>query len=91
MEREFVKAMKLFHAGKFDTASALFVHIIKDYPHSHRTTGAFIMGGKAFYEVKNYRESVRLLKNLIDLYPQSRLYRRCPLYTWIGLLPNGTV
>jgi ABC-type branched-subunit amino acid transport system substrate-binding protein len=70
-EREFVSAMKLFQADRFDTASVLFYHIIKSYYRTHRTTGAFIMGGKAFYELKNYRESVRLLKNMIDLYPQS--------------------
>ena len=29
------------------------------------------MGAKAFYELKDYRESIRFLKNLIDLYPQS--------------------
>ncbi|MGD1046264.1 MAG: ABC transporter substrate-binding protein [Bacteroidota bacterium] len=70
-EREFVDAMKSFKAGHFDTASVLFSRMIKNYPRSHRTTGAFIMGAKAFYELKNYQESVRLLKNLIDLYPQS--------------------
>ena len=70
-ESEFVNAMKLFEAGQFDTASVLFSHIIKNYPRSHRTTGAFIMGAKAFYELKDYRESIRYLKNMIDLYPQS--------------------
>ena len=70
-EREFVDAMKLFKAGRFDTASVLFTHVNKDYPRSHRTTGAYIMGAKSLYELKDYRESIRLLKNLIDLYPQS--------------------
>jgi ABC-type branched-subunit amino acid transport system substrate-binding protein len=71
VEREFSKAMKLFKAGRFDTASATFISILKEYPRSHRATGAFIMGGKAFYELKNYRESLRLLKDLIDLNAQS--------------------
>jgi ABC-type branched-subunit amino acid transport system substrate-binding protein len=71
VEREFVEAMKFFRAGRMDTACAAFVRIIKEYPHSHRATSAYIMGGKAFYEYKNYRESIRLLKDLIDLYPQS--------------------
>jgi len=71
VEREFVEAMKSFQAGKFDTASVLFIRIIKDSPRSHRATGAFIMGAKAFYELKNFRESIRLLKDLIDIYPQS--------------------
>jgi ABC-type branched-subunit amino acid transport system substrate-binding protein len=71
VEREFIEGMKLFQAGKYDTASAVFVRTIKEYPRSHRTTSAFIMGGKTYYESKNYRESIRLLKDLIDLYPQS--------------------
>ena len=29
------------------------------------------MGAKAFYELKDYRESIRFLKNMIDLYPKS--------------------
>ncbi len=70
-EREFVSAMKLFKAGHFDTASVLFFSVIKDYPRSHRITGAYIMGAKAFYELKDYQVSIRLLKNLIDRYPQS--------------------
>ena len=70
-EREFVDAMKSFKAGHYDTASTLFTHMLNYYPRSHRTTGAFIMGAKAFYELNDFRESIRLLKNLIDLYPQS--------------------
>jgi len=54
-EREFIESMKLFRTGKFDTASASFMHIIKEYPRSHRTTAAFIMGGKSYYEARRYR------------------------------------
>jgi branched-chain amino acid transport system substrate-binding protein len=70
-ERSFTEAMKLFQAGKFDTAAALYVYTLREYPGSHRTTAALIMGGKAYYESRNYRESIRFLKDLIDLYPQS--------------------
>jgi ABC-type branched-subunit amino acid transport system substrate-binding protein len=70
-EREFVAAMKSFRAGQFDTAAIVFTRILKNYPRSHRTTGAFVMGAKTFYELKEYRESIRLLKNMMDLYPQS--------------------
>lgn len=71
VERLFVEAMREFQAGKFDSAAVLFVRTIRDFPRSHRSTGAYIMGAKALYEIKNYRESIRLLKDLIDLYPQS--------------------
>lgn len=70
-ERQFVEAMKFFKAGRFDTASVLFFYVIKDYSRSHRITGAYIMGAKAFYELKDYQVSIRFLKNLIDKYPQS--------------------
>jgi len=70
-ERVFVNAMKSFRAGQFDTAAILFTRIMKNYPRSHRTTGAFVMGAKSFYELKEYRESIQLLKNMMDLYPQS--------------------
>jgi ABC-type branched-subunit amino acid transport system substrate-binding protein len=70
-EREFVDAMKLFRAGRFDSASVLFSRVNKNYPRSHRTTGAYIMGAKSLYELKDFRESIRLLKNLVDLYPHS--------------------
>jgi TolA-binding protein len=70
-EREFVNAMKLFKAGRFDSASVLFSRVNKNYPRSHRTTGAYIMGAKSLYELKDFRESIRLLKNLVDLYPHS--------------------
>ena len=29
------------------------------------------MAAKAFYELKDYKESIRLLKNMIDMYPNS--------------------
>jgi len=71
VEREFVEAMRFYKAEKYDSASFVFIHNLKEYPRSHRTTGSFIMGAKAYYELRNYRESIRLLKDLIDLYPQS--------------------
>jgi ABC-type branched-subunit amino acid transport system substrate-binding protein len=71
VEKAFVDGMRLFEAGRHDSAAAEFVRCIRDYPQSHRSTGAYIMAGKAFYRAGNYRESIRLLKTLIDLYPQS--------------------
>jgi ABC-type branched-subunit amino acid transport system substrate-binding protein len=71
VEHLFVEGMRYFQAGKFDTAATLFLRNIREFPRSHRATGAYIMGAKALYEIENYRESIRLLKDLIDLYPQS--------------------
>lgn len=71
VEHVFVEAMKSFSASQFDTAAVLFIRCIKDFPYNHRTTGAFVMAGKAYYRLGNYRESVRTLKNFIDLHPES--------------------
>jgi tetratricopeptide (TPR) repeat protein len=70
-ERSFVSAMRLFLAEDYDSSSGVFLEHLQSYPRSHRTTGAYIMGGKALHESRNYRASIRLLKNLIDLYPNS--------------------
>ena len=72
VERQFVDAMRFFTGGRFDTAAVLFTKSIREFPRSHRATGAYIMGAKAYYRLGNFRESVRFLKDLIDLYPDSR-------------------
>ncbi|MBI4419028.1 MAG: tetratricopeptide repeat protein, partial [Ignavibacteriales bacterium] len=71
VERLFVQAMRHFQGARFDSAAALFMRCIKEFPIHHRTTGAYIMAGKAYYRLGNFRESVRILKNFIDLYPGS--------------------
>ena len=72
VEREFVDAMKSYTSQHYDTAAALFSRILREFPRSHRSTGASIMGAKAYFESGNYRESIRLLKDLLDVYPQSQ-------------------
>ncbi|MEX2117397.1 MAG: ABC transporter substrate-binding protein [Bacteroidota bacterium] len=71
VEKIFVDAMRNFTAERFDSAAGLFMRCIREFPFNHRTTGAYIMGGKAYYRLGNYRESVRVLKNYIDLHPES--------------------
>ena len=71
-ERLFVEAMKHFAAGQFDSAASLFARHIKEFPRSHRSTGSYIMGAKAYYRLGSFRESIRFLKDLIDLYPESK-------------------
>jgi branched-chain amino acid transport system substrate-binding protein len=72
VEREFVEAMRSFTSQKFDSAAVLFSNLLHQYPRSHRTTGTYIMGAKAYYRIGNYRESIRMLRDLMDLYPQSQ-------------------
>lgn len=72
VEREFVEAMKSFTSQRYDTAASLFSKILRDYPRSHRSTGASIMAAKSYYHLASYRESIKLLKDLTDLYPESQ-------------------
>lgn len=71
VERVFVEAMRHFQASRFDSAAVMFMRCIREFPLNHRTTGAYVMGGKAYYRLGNFRESVRILKNFIDLHPES--------------------
>ncbi len=71
VEQQFVEGMKFFKAGVYDSAAAVFSKTLREYPRSHRATGAYIMAAKAYYHLKNFPESIRLLKDLNDLYPQS--------------------
>ncbi len=72
VEREFVEAMKDFTAQRYDSAAALFSKILREYPRSHRSTGASIMGAKAYYQIGNFRESIKLSKDLMDVYPETQ-------------------
>jgi len=72
IERLFVEAMNFFTSQRYDTAASLFSDILKEYPRNHRSTGASIMGAKAYYHTGNFRESIRLLKDLMDVYPESQ-------------------
>ena len=71
VERVFVIGMKHFQGARFDSAAATFMRCLTEFPYNHRTTGAYLMGGKAYYRLGNYRESVRVLKNFLDLHPGS--------------------
>ncbi|HTP79571.1 MAG TPA: penicillin-binding protein activator [Bacteroidota bacterium] len=70
-ERQFVEGMKFFQAGHYDSAAVYFRRHLKEFPQSHRATGAYIMGGKSLYFTADYRESVKLLKDFIDRYSES--------------------
>ncbi len=82
-ERVFVQAMRSFQSGSSDSASIQFQEYLRRFPRGHRWTGASIMLAKVWYETGRMRESIRLLKDLLDIAPQT-LYRYDARYT-IGL------
>ena len=70
-EAVFVSGMEAFSAGAYDSARARFSRCLTAFPRHHRVSAAYVMGAKASYHLADYQESVRLAKNLIDLFPSS--------------------
>lgn len=70
-ETVFVSGMEAFRSGTYDSAQARFSRCLMAFPRHHRVSAAYIMGSKASYHLADYQESVRLAKNLIDLFPSS--------------------
>lgn len=70
-EAVFVSGMEAFRSGAYDSAQARFSRCLTAFPRHHRVSAAYIMGSKASYQLADYQESVRLAKNLIDLFPSS--------------------
>lgn len=72
-----------FKRKKFEFAVEAFLQVITQHPKSHRISAVYVMAGKAYYELEQHRDAVKILKQFIDLYPGSR-YEDDALYT-LGL------
>jgi ABC-type branched-subunit amino acid transport system substrate-binding protein/TolA-binding protein len=72
-ERRFQQALQQFEAGAFEDAAQNFLQIVRDFPRNHRATAAYLMAAKANYRRGAYRESIKILRTLLDLYPTSSL------------------
>lgn len=70
-EQLFQQGLQRFAAGEFEEASRIFQQVVKEFPQNHRTTAAYLMAAKSDYRRGAYRESVKLLRTLLDLYPTS--------------------
>jgi ABC-type branched-subunit amino acid transport system substrate-binding protein len=70
-ERTFQQGLRSFTTGEYDAALKLFLPLAKETPPNHRTTAAYLMAAKAYFRLGSYRESVRLLRTFLDLYPES--------------------
>jgi ABC-type branched-subunit amino acid transport system substrate-binding protein len=69
-EKKFTVALKKFTMGEYADAAIDFEQLTKLPPH-HRTTAAYIMLGKTYFCGKLFRECTKVLKEFIDLYPES--------------------
>lgn len=68
-ERSFVQAMRALQSGQADSAAAIFQDHLRRFPRGHRWTGAMIMEAKALYQAGRPRESIRRLRDLLDISP----------------------
>lgn len=69
-EEKFEAALEKFSRGEFFDAAADFEYLI-NLPRHQRTTAAYIMLGKSFFQAKQFRESVNVLKKFIDNHLES--------------------
>ncbi|HTX17061.1 MAG TPA: ABC transporter substrate-binding protein [Bacteroidota bacterium] len=70
-EDQFLVGTKQFTQGDFKAAYVSFSRIADQVPRNQRSTAAMIMGAKALFQLRNYRESIRLLKDFLDTFPRS--------------------
>ena len=70
-EDNFLLGTKQYSMSDFKEAYLSFQKVVDQSPRTQRTTAAMIMSAKALYQLHSYRESIRLLKDFLDTYPQS--------------------
>ena len=70
-EDNFLLGTKLFTQSDFKGAYLSFQKVIDEPSRNQRTTAAEIMSAKTLFELHSFRESIRLLKDFLDTYPQS--------------------
>src|ERR1051326_5223699 len=79
-EKSFLDATQLFKNGKFSDAASGFDELRRLKPWHQRTTGAYVMLAKAWFELKKYEESALLLQEFLGMFPAST-YRDDATYT----------
>ena len=70
-EDQFLLGTKQYSLNEFKEAYLSFQNVLEQSLRNQRTTAATIMSAKALFQLHSYRESIRLLKDFLDTYPQS--------------------
>ncbi|MGA9405498.1 MAG: ABC transporter substrate-binding protein [Bacteroidota bacterium] len=70
-EDNFLLGTKQYSQNDFKEAYLSFQKVIEESARNQRTTAAMIMSAKALFQLRSYRESIRLLKDFLDTFPQS--------------------
>ncbi|HTR82526.1 MAG TPA: ABC transporter substrate-binding protein [Bacteroidota bacterium] len=70
-EDQFLLGTKQFADSDFKGAYLSFEKVSEQPVRNQRTTAAMIMAAKSLFHLHDYRESIRLLKDFLDTFPQS--------------------
>ena len=70
-EESFLLGTKQYAQSDFKEAYLSFQKVIEDPVRNQRTTASLIMSAKTLFQLHSFRESIRLLKDFLDTYPQS--------------------
>ncbi len=70
-EESFLLGTKQYTQNDFKGAYLSFQKVIEDPVRNQRTTASLIMSAKALFQLNSFRESIRLLKDFLDTFPQS--------------------
>lgn len=71
VEDQFLLGTKQYVQNDFKGAYLSFQKVLEQSQRNQRTTAAMIMSAKTLFQLHSYRESIRLLKDFLDTYPQS--------------------
>jgi ABC-type branched-subunit amino acid transport system substrate-binding protein/outer membrane protein assembly factor BamD (BamD/ComL family) len=70
-EEEFRAAVALYDSGQYREAVNRFDSILRTYPRGHRLTGAFVMKGKALFQLQENLEAAKTMKAFLSRFPAS--------------------
>ena len=70
-EESFLLGTKQYGQNDFKEAYLSFQKVIEDPVRNQRTTASLIMSAKTLFQLHSFRESIRLLKDFLDTFPQS--------------------
>ncbi len=70
-EENFLLGTKQYAQNDFKEAYLSFQKVIEEPARNQRTTAALIMSSKTLFQLHSFRESIRVLKDYLDTFPQS--------------------
>lgn len=69
----FVKAKALFRAKDYHASNPLFKKIIQDHSYSSHLAEAYFLLAEGHFQLSQYEQSVKVIKQMVQLYPETEL------------------